>query len=335
MKKILTISLIGATLLLSGCGSDSEGEQRLETQQSLDKADYQKVISNLETKASTKEDYLALAAAYMGKAGLSLSDLIAVVGDSGNNEDAFGSFVTSIDDATKDSLTPLLDLTKATDYYELVVSANDCKESTTLTDAEKDVCIYKGLSQAMGVATSMSYIANDISAVFDTTSSDSSDTKLTASTCAMQYSFDPESVTDCTVTPKGDITFASGITYSDIDVEVDGDTYEYLLTQTTPSSTTLTKDYCTTENFTREATKLNDSYHVCPIVEDANQTEITTSSVIVDALNNGLDAISVNADDDLQSDVDDFKQEILDSSGKTADDTITEDDVINYLNDNN
>jgi len=41
IKKLLTISLVSATLLLSGCGSDSEGEERLKTQQSLDNGEFE------------------------------------------------------------------------------------------------------------------------------------------------------------------------------------------------------------------------------------------------------------------------------------------------------
>lgn len=342
IKKLLTISLVSATLLLSGCGSDSEGEDRLKTQQALDNGEFSKVISNLENSASTDEEYLALAAAYMGRAGLSLADLITVVSDSADSEeDSFGAFVSSVGDATKESKTPLLDLNKATINYENVVGVDGCDEEETLSDLQKDICIFKGLAQTMSAATTISYIADDVDAVFSETSNET-DTKLDASTCAMQYAINGSTTEGCTIVEHGLVKFANTRTYKSIDVIPDGETesYEYLLTVVdTPaiSSTAVTKGYCTTESFeTRVDEKPEDNaYHVCPITEDADSEELTTGAVIADALNNGVDAIGVSADNEMRDDIDAFKQEVLDASGKSAGDIITEEDIINYLNEQN
>ena len=340
IKKLLTISLVSATLLLSGCGSDSEGEERLETQQSLDKAEFSKVIANLEDHAATPEEHLALAAAYMGRAGLSLADLITVVSDSADSEDdSFGAFISSVSDATKDSKTPLLDLNKATQNYEDVIGVDGCKEEDTLSDLQKDICIFKGLAQTMGAATTMSYIADDIGKVFDT-DTQGKDSKLDASTCAMQYAIDGTTADGCSVVENGNLEFASKNIYKSIDVTLDGETqsFEYLLTtNTTISSTAITNGYCTTESFETRVDEKPDTgeYHVCPITEDANTTEITTGAIMADALNNGIDSIGVAADDDMRDDIDEFKKEVLDASGKSADETITEEDIVNYLKEQN
>ena len=346
IKKLLTISLVSATLLLSGCGSDSEGEERLKTQQSLDNGEFEQVIANLESSASSNEDFLALASAYMGRAGLSLADLITVVSDSSKNEDdSFGAFINSISDATKDSKTPLLDLNKATANYEKVVGVDGCKEADSLSDLKKDICIFKGLSQTMGAATTMSYIADDISTVFSTDenrSSTQTDSKLDASTCAMQYAIDGTSANGCTVTENGTVEFASTNKYTSINIALDGETenFEYLLTIVTApsiSSTAVTNGYCTLESFeTRVDEKpATDAYHVCPITEDSKTKEITTGAVMADALNNGIDSIGVAADDDMKEDIDKFKKEVLDASGKSSDATITEEDIVNYLKEQN
>jgi hypothetical protein len=340
IKKILTISFFTASLLLSGCGSDSEGEDRLETQQSLDKAEFSKVIANLENSASTDEEYLALAAAYMGRAGLSLADLITVVSDSADSEsDSFGAFISSVSDATKDSKTPLLDLNKATLNYEKVTGVDGCNGDKVLSDLQKDICIFKGLAQTMGAATTISYITDDVGEVFNT-DSESSDSKLDASTCAMQYALDGTVPEGCSIVENGNLEFASTNIYKDIDVTLDGEieSFEYLLTTaTTISSTAITNGYCTTDSFeTRVDEKpTTGAYHVCPITEDANTVEITTGSILADALNNGIDSIGVAADDDMKDDIDEFKTEVLDSSGKSSDETITEEDIVNYLNEQN
>ena len=335
LNKILISSLITITFMFSGCNSDSEGESRLETQHMLDKQDYNGVISKLaNSNNKTQEDNLALGAAYMGRAGLSLSDLVKVVSESGDNDNAFGSFMSSIENATKDSKSPLVDLTNATKSYEEVVGDN-CTDSN-LSDSQKDICIFKGLTQVMGTATTISYIADDIGKVFDTATGEV-DNKLQASACAMQYAIDGTKGLCSDITEANEITFANGSNYRDINVIVNGESFEYLLSGI---STVITKGYCSTNDFTTRVEEKNsagydENFHVCPINEDANATELTTSSVIADALNNGIDAIGVTADDEMQKDINEFKAEVLASSNKSANETITEEDIVNYLNEQN
>ena len=141
------------------------------------------------------------------------------------------------------------------------------------------------------------------------------------------------------------LTFASKVTYKQIfvTVTVNGNDYEYLLTQSTkstPASTAVTKGYCSLTSFEPRVEDTNSSeykttFHVCPVTEDKNTKEITTGAVIANALNNGIDSIGVAADDEMKKDIDEFKKEVLASSGKGADDEITEEDIIKYLNKNN
>jgi len=334
IRKILTTSLITAAILFSGCG-DSEGESRLETQQMLDSADYDGVIAKLSSASLTAEDNLALGAAYMGRAGLSLADLINVVGDSGNNgsNDAFGSFIGSVADATAGNGSALSDITNATKHYTNVIGTLCGDDNAFLSDSQKDVCIYKGLSQTMGAATAMNYIAEDIGSVFE---SDNEDNKLATSTCAMKYAIsNGNDEGECAITSLGNITFANGKTYEEIEVNSNGETYNYLLTQTTPRSTAVTNGYCSNTDFTTRTDTPTEGYYVCPVQEDGNAEEITTGTVIADALNNGVDSIGVAADEEMQADIQEFKAEVLASSGKNENDTITEEDVVNYLNENN
>ena len=338
-KKIITISSIAMAFMFSACGGNSAGESRLETQSMLDDANYDGVISKLaNSKNSSNEDNLALGAAYMGRAGLSLSDLIVVVSDSGNsNDNAFGAFISSIDNATKDSKTPLLDLQKATDSYTNVVG-DRCNDNN-ISDSDKDLCIFKGLSQVMATATTFSYIADDISSVFD---NNGTDDKLTASTCAMQYAIDSNSDTLCTINSlDNNLTFESGLSYREIEVTTNGNAFKYLLTD---RSTVITKGYCSLESFSTRTEDKNDAYYICPVNEDANATELTTSSILVDALNNGVDSISgASNDEDMKNSVDEFKCDVLngiyDANNNTCSvDTkqeIKEEAIIDYLNNQN
>ncbi len=329
INKLLISSLMTIAIIFSACDGDSEGESRLETQVMLDNADYEGVISKLAKSANVSdEENLALGAAYMGRAGLSLSDLVKVIGDSNDEENAFGAFISSIEEATKESKTPLADLQNATASYDNVVG-NKCNDNN-ISDSQKDLCIFKGLSQVMSTATTFSYIADDIGLVFD---NEGTDDKLTASTCAMEYALNLEN--DCQIKVLDDnLTFASKLSYKKIEVTTNGKPFEYLLTDT---STVITKGYCSLEDFsTREDNTTNSDYHICPVNEDPNTKELTTGAILADALNNGVDAISGAAnDDDMQDDINEFKKEVLASSGKSSNETITEQDIVNYLNEQN
>lgn len=346
IKKAFIGSLVVATLLLSGCGdSTSEGEDALVTQQLLDKGQFSSVIARIEPTASTTEDYLTLAAAYMGKAGFSLSQIIGIVATSatGTGGNEFSSF---IDNASNNSTpTALNDLDTAVVYYKKVVQDRCLDNNITLGAAEADLCLYVGLANISSTAVVFGYISDDVTVLSDNTGK--TDDKLTASTCALEYAFSGSiSDPDCSVSEESNITFIqSNRTYSDINITVNNQSFEYLLTQpnanTGTRSIAITNGKCTLESF---ETRVDDSnatgYYACPINEssDVNTTDITTDEVLVNALNNGLDSIGASTSADVQSDIDKFKEEILVASGRSINDantTITTQDIINYLDSKN
>ncbi len=354
IKSIMIATLVVTTLIFSGCG-DSEGEARLETQQMLDSGNYSGVISKLDSReVKSDEDNLLLGAAYMGKAGLSLSDIIEIVMDSGDSDN--GSFATFVDGvAGKRSATALQDLQKSTQYYRDVIGEK-CKEANdsnlTLSDSQKDVCLFIGLTETMKAATTISYIADDVSALGN--DSNVTDPKLQASACAMQYAFDGDATNinpvKCSVIVIGDYKFASGTIYEEIEVKELNTTkaFNYLLTgSSTPKSTVITDGYCSLDSFVPRVEDKNStdydslSFHVCPVNEDSNATEITTEEVLVDALNNGTDSIGVAADEDMQEDIDEFKCEVLNgvysnkSCSVSLNQDVTNQDVVDYLNNKN
>ena len=345
LKKIVISSLLGLSLVLTGCGSsDSEGESRLETQQMLDNEDYLGVIAKLEASASSLDDYIALGAAYMGKAGLSLGDIITSLASASdtNADNSFAGFVTSL--SSSSSSTALSDLDTATTYYQRVVNSACTDVNATLSDSQKDICLYIGLASTSSAAVTIDLIAGDVS----TFGTGTEDEKLKASTCALNYAFDRNS-TDCDVTQNADVNFTIiNKIYSPLVVTVDNDVdvpktkYYYLMNDA--NQTVLTKDYCTATDFaTRTETFVTGSpkYYACPINETPNAEELTTAGVLVDVLNNGIDSIGGASSDETQSDIDEFKCELLGGTydgsncSVSLDGNVSEQSIIDYLNNQN
>jgi hypothetical protein len=321
---------------MSGCGSsDTEGESRLETQQMLDSGDYTGVITKLEATATTDSDYIALGAAYMGKAGLSLSDIVNSLTDSSASDSTFSGFVTSI--ASSSSSTALTDLDTAISYYNQVV--DNCSDAN-LSNSEKDICLYVGLSSTSSAAVTIDLIAGDISTFGD---GGSDDEKLTASTCAMNYAFDRTNNVDCNVTQSADVNFTIiNKIYSPLVVTVNGDVdtpdspYYYLMNDI--NQTVLTKDFCLLNDFTRyEDINAIANLYACPVNETPSATELTTAGVLVDVLNNGIDSFSGAATEEMQGDIDEFKCELLGDTytGSACAGDIAEQNIIDYLNSQN
>lgn len=339
IKKILATSLIGLTLFVSGCG-DTEGEDRLETQQMLDAGDYAGVIAKLESSASSEDDYITLGAAYMGKAGLSLTSIISsIVTSVGGGDSAFSGFVTGISTTASSSALP--DLTKAIEYYTKVVKGACLNRNVSLTNSQKDICLYIGLASTTSAAVTIDLIAGDISSFGDTTTSDD---KLLAATCALQYGADGRSDTNvdgnCTIVSGSDVNFtAINKIYTDLNVTVNAETYHYLLNDA--NETVLTKDYCTATNFATRSVNYNAGYYACPINETPSVQELTTTGVLVDVLNNGIGSIAATGTSETQGDIDEFKCDILGGTydgldcNTSLDVNVTAQNIIDYLNNQN
>jgi len=341
MKKILATSLFGLTLVMSGCG-DTEGEDRLETQQLLDAGDYTAVIEKLESTAQSNDEYIALGSAYMGKAGLTLTNIVsAMVSESNTNESAFASFVTGV--SSTSTTTAISDLNKAISFYTRVVNYACTARYRTLSNSEKDICLYIGLASTSSAAVAIDLIAGDISSFGNT---DVEDYKLTASVCGMNYAFDGNA-SGCTVTEGSDVNFTTlNRVYTPLVIQVDADTdnteYRYLMNDS--NQTVLTSDYCTATDFsTRVATYISGTpeYYACPISETASSEELTTASVLVNVLNEGIDSISGAASEETQTDIDEFKCDILGGSfdgtdcNVSLDTNVTIQDIFDYLNTQN
>lgn len=326
IKKILIGSLLSVALLLSGC-EDSAGEDSLAIQQMLDKGDYAGVISALEDSANSSGDYIDLGTAYMGKAGLSLTDILSAMSsyDDTQDDDAFAAFVNSIAGAS--APTAFTDLCKSRDFYKKVVT--DCT-SDNLSDSDKDVCLFMGLSAVTQTAVAIDNLA-DVSKFEDDSVEDY---KLTASICAMQYASGNPIDSDCTVVENPDVTFSfSEKTYTPLTVTtVNGDNYDYLVTTT--NQLALTQGYCMENDF---STRVDDydivtAPYACPM----NTNPDIEECVLLDILNDGMNSIGAVLTEDIQADIDEFKCEILgEPIGCDTAGDITDEDIIEYLDSKN
>jgi len=321
LKTILMSTLVSSMLLLSGCGGDDEGEAKLEIQKMLDKGDFNGVISRLEKSADNRDDYVTLASAYMGKAGLTITDIITAIssGEEEGSQDnsGFADFVKKISSASDKSSTPLADLDTARDYFKKVVGEKCTNGAVTrsLSDVEKNVCLYIGMASTGSAAVTIDLIAGDIGSFG---SGDGEDYKLKASTCALNYAFDRTNDSDCTVSSLTDVKFTLiNKTFTPLEITVSGDpesnTYHYLMNDA--NRTVLTKDYCLADDFTRyEDINAISGLYACPINENPDRNDTTTAGVLVDILNDGISSIANAVAGDVVDDINEFKCEILDGS---------------------
>ena len=336
LKNILVTSLATFTLLMSGCGGDSEGESILETQQLLDQGNFSGVIAKLDSSASSDDDYLALGAAYMGKAGFTLPDVVDALTSSttlGEGE-AFASYVKAVI-GDEPSPSAFSDLEKANISYTKVVGSLCLAGTKKLSSSEQDVCLYVGLALTTQAATTISLLTDNLG----TFGTGEIDPKLQASACAMQYVLDPSKVDGaCAVSPKSNVTFSeSQKTYGRIEVAVNGTLNDFLLTNNN-TATILTVGYCSNNSFETRQDEKKFGYFPCPINEAVGENDVTTGGVLVETLNDGLDLVDTMAPSDMKDDVDEFKCEILggyfNGYSCSVGGNITEQVVIDYLTKN-
>lgn len=220
-NKTTLIILLMVTFFINGCG-DSEGENRLKNQQRIDRGEYRSVIADLESKENKSDaDYLALGTAYMGDAGMAFPDLISIIsesGEDGNGGDSFSSFIASV--GTDDDTESIRNLQKASQSYSNVVTPSNClKNSSSLSDAQRDVCLFSGLTQSMKAGIVINYLGG--ATALKNAANGGDDTFLKASACALHYAYDGTQNNECSYeVDRRTILFGSGYSYLPLSVVV-------------------------------------------------------------------------------------------------------------------
>jgi hypothetical protein len=358
--RFIAFFMILSLLLFSGCNDSatkSESETPISSVETmLSNGDYEEVIETLASSASSFDDYMALAQAYLGMSGFTTDDIIEKINA---NRDSLMDFAQAAYEVTKNSDAPLIYLDKATDYYLKIVETK-CESaakygSVELSDFESQVCLFKGLAQTMEVVTVMNCIIEDMD------EQEEQNNKLKASSCAMQYGFN--GVADgCSVEEAGDVTFSrSGTTYEKIVVGVNGYEFAHLLIENKTLNTKeviLTDGYCLTDNFSSRVDDLEkvegdaSEYEVCPVnlsgqdevllpvTQDISvmTQQISINSSLVENLNSGTESIEIGGVDNttLLESIRSFKEQIFETREyDDGNETISVEDVINFLNEYN
>lgn len=308
-KNIIISSLAAFTLLMSGCGNN-EAESKLQTQQMLDNGNFQGVIDKLKSTANSKDDYVLLASAYMGKSGLTLANLLSTISDTsgGSGSSGFAGFATSL--ASSISPTAITDLNSAIANYRKVANGVCASKGANLTSFQKNICLYIGLASTGSAAATIDLITGDIASFGTGASND----KLTASVCAMEYVNNQSLDGNCTASlASSDVTFIqSQKTYRPFSITVLGNSNPFDFLKTDINQSALTKGYCTLSDFSTrtEIDSGASDYYVCPVNETTG-SDLTTTGVLVDILNTGLDAVASATDANVQENIDQYKCEIL------------------------
>jgi hypothetical protein len=132
LKKIISASTIAAALIFTGCGSDSNGDDRLAAQHAIDKGDSGAAIALLEPTSisdlndTQREAFLAtlsdtdkmtLASAYMQEADVSIMDIVSKMDTEGDA--SFASFANNIiGDDVNTTAYKVKSIDTAIAYYE-------------------------------------------------------------------------------------------------------------------------------------------------------------------------------------------------------------------------
>lgn len=343
MKKLVYGSIAAFALLLTGCGGGSDSAScRFEVQQNLDKGNFDAVIAELDNPSSEcraayvgNEWKIDLGAAYMGQAGLGVSDIIGLIGVEDGTGVTYETFINKV--SAKQTDTALTSLGDAGDSYLAALGAATCADPL-LTTSEKDLCLYIGLADTMLATTTISYLVPDIAALFDTTditAQDAAKEEMKASMCALAFMFDGSICTDATSVVASDVIFSysdsTTKTFSDITVTMAApSTGVYHRLGLSPLNTTVVTDGYCMNDFTNPSTTwdLALSPYACPLNQDPTQEDLNISTLLVDTLNGGLDSVSgaLSSDPALQADIDTYKAEI-----DTNSDGITIDEIQAYL----
>ena len=335
---------------------------RIDVQNAIDKGEYDTAIADLKGKCATafnsSDLNMNLASAYMGKSGYSVSDIADMLINSDNNEDAFSSFISSVDTKRKPDSLPLLN--KASEYFTNAIARNGITKASAICTAAKlnllndsrvtNACLYIGFNETIKAANTITYLTGDVNKLVDSISNGSNATpydmraSLDALAWMIDASYKPKS-SDPTITPS-DVKIG-GYPFAAVKVKYSGVGTFYRLAKSVArdsnNTTVVTDGYCdvdgnrsacegieNNDGSIEVANPLAASCYACPVIMDVNNT-LGVAQLLVDTLNNGTDTISaVSNDPDIIKSIQQFKDEIKkDSNNSNTDITIA--DIIKYL----
>ncbi len=334
IKKIMLVTAVATTLMLSGCGSaDSTGATRLAAQHAIDTGSPEQAIALLEatpissmTQAQAKA-FLAtlsdstkktLASAYMDKAGLNLTDVVSKMSSvsSTNSTNSFATLATSLAGDGNKSVENVKNVDSAIQYYESIASTATSASPTRalskvqLDKLSKDLELYLGLAY-LSKTTMLLGMLGDVATLQN---SGGADNNFKASEKAMGCFYD----NNCTgVTSDANIT--SGSTTVEI-FKVDVNSTNYYRASVRDANNNKNLIMLNYNNI-HSASDFN-SAKAFPFGPEYKLDQL------IDAINGTFNALTSAIPDDLKSDIKDYKTKIgTDSNGN-----ITVNQIKTYLN---
>ena len=159
-------TILTTALLVTGCGADSDAACAYQAEQDLDQGNYDAVITSLENNAtcngalSQVDAWTNLAGAYMGKAGIRLSDLAeTVIGNA--DADPMATFLATFGElATTSGLQSMSSAGDVYSYIRLAEGVTDCT-ATGLSATVTDSCFYEDLVNTIETVSIMSAVMGD------------------------------------------------------------------------------------------------------------------------------------------------------------------------------
>ena len=341
-KTTLAVILL-SSLLLTGCGEDSTDACVFGVQQNLDKGDYDSVIATLENNATcdgaltSETAWLNLASAYMGKSGLTTSNLLGAVLDSSGTS-AMSSFMTSF--AASATAEGLSNLKKASAVYAYL-DTTVCDGNETGDQAE--ACLFDGLTSLTTAVGSLSaVVGSETLALLESgvTTGDAND--LNSNGTADQLEITACAIADalngsCTIatvsanlaTPTFNFTSGNFGPYTSRDYNISTNHAYKLISGT---SVLTTEGACDTTGTTCSPLDGTTCFP-CPVALEGNTTTVTSG--LIDIINNGgLDSLSafLPADGGVDANITaDLINSIETAAGINSDGTITEDEISAFL----
>lgn len=161
MKKLLSVVLILIASIFMACDSkDSDEAKEYERQQALDKGNFDKVLSMTQNCGSDEKCKMDRAAAYAGRAGFTVADVIA--GLSTKDGDSSDKFYKKLG---KGTVTANNDLASAKSAYEVIIAGDKNLVCDKSKPEYKNASYYQQAAcfpHAMVVMASSAVRVNDI-----------------------------------------------------------------------------------------------------------------------------------------------------------------------------
>lgn len=353
MKAIYLPALL-TLLLLSGCNDAETQACRYYVQEDLDSANYLSAIERIEDPncqdTYPENDFLVdLGTAYLGKAGLTLLEVISAVIDDTNkvNNNQFAAFVDEVTNLSSDSA--IVDLTDSKTAFTSYLEGMQCEDMSAPSTTQNGICLLIGFVDVLKVAMAIDAMAEgDVNGWINTDNNPA----MLRSTCALQYSYDHKNDSEFTV-PYSKCKEGVSVDNSEFVTFTAPDNttkdynsltlfYEkagYFLESEAAGSTVFTKNYCRTDYSACDDPSVSGCY-ACPINQGIG--EFTIADFVVSSLNSGFTIIEAIIDSaggedskELQESIDDFQAEIKISGCEQipeGEDCFTLDDIISYLN---